>query len=172
LLAKALVRMAGDGLVEKRDGHGWRFLPSLGTAEAISESYRFRLAIECAGLLEPTFRAIPEAVARTRAAHERFLRLPAERQTVSEYLQLNAGFHEMLARFSGNRFILQATQQQNQLRRLDEHAAFFKHTRMPESCREHLQIIDAVERGDQEWAAALMRHHLTMAGRRAGPDTD
>ncbi len=169
LLSKALVRMAVDGLIEKRGGYGWRFLPSLGTADAISESYRFRLAIECAALLEPTFRVNPEALERTRAAHQRFLGLPPHLQKVSAYLELNSMFHEMLARFSGNRFILSATQQQNQLRKLDEHAEFFKHTRMPESCREHLQIMDAIESGDQAWAAALLQHHLSVASRRATP---
>jgi DNA-binding GntR family transcriptional regulator len=167
LLAKALVRLAADGLVEKREGHGWRFLPSLGTADAVSESYRFRLAIECAGLLEPTFKVIPDVLERTRAAHRAFLKLPQERQKVADYLELNSMFHEMLARFSGNRFILTATQQQNQLRRLDERAEVFKHTRMPESCREHLDIMDAIESGDREWAASLLRHHLSVAARRA-----
>jgi DNA-binding GntR family transcriptional regulator len=170
LLSKALVRMAGDGLIEKRDGYGWRFLPSLGTADAISESYRFRLAIECAALLEPTFCVNREVLERTRAAHERFLQLPPQQQKVSEYRELNSLFHEMLARFSGNRFMLHATQQQNQLRRLDEHAEFFKHTRMPQSCREHVEILDAIEQGDQQWAAALLRHHLSVASRRATPD--
>jgi len=168
LLAKTLVTMVADGLIEKRRGHGWRFLPSLGTADAIAESYRFRLTIECAGLAQPTFRAEPERLRRARELHERFLALPEERQTVPEFLQLNAAFHEMLAQFSGNRFILQATQQQNQLRRLDEHAQIFRHRRMPESCREHLQIMDAIESGDQEWAAALMRHHLTVARNLSG----
>lgn len=166
LLSKALVRLAADGLIEKREGYGWRFLPSLGTADAVSESYRFRLAIECAGLLEPTFQVNPELLERTRAAHRAFLKLTPDRQK-DAYLELNSMFHEMLARFSGNRFVLIATQQQNQLRKLDERAEFFKHTRMPESCREHLEIMDAIEGGDREWAAALLRHHLSVASRRA-----
>jgi DNA-binding GntR family transcriptional regulator len=170
LLSKALVRLAADGLVEKREGYGWRFLPSLGTADAVSESYRFRLAIECSALLEPTFQVNPELLERTRAAHRAFLKLPTERQKVSEYLELNSMFHEMLARFSGNRFILAATQQQNQLRKLDERVEFFKHTRMPESCREHLEIMNAIEDGDLEWASALLRHHLSVASRRATPN--
>ena len=167
LLAKALVRLAADGLIEKRDGYGWRFSPSLGTVDAIAESYRFRIAIECAALLEPNFRVNVDALKRAQAAHRRFLALSSNLQKVSDYLELNSMFHEMLAQFSGNRFLLSATQQQNQLRRLDEHAEFFKHTRMPESCREHLQIIDAIEVGDREWAVALLRHHLTVASRRA-----
>ena len=171
LLSKALVRLAADGLVEKREGYGWRFLPSLGTADAVSESYRFRLAIECAALLEPTFRVNPEALERTRVAHRAFLKQAPERQKVSEYLELNSMFHEMIARFSGNRFILAATQQQNQLRKLDERAEFFKHTRMPESCREHLEIMNAIESDDREWAAALLRHHLSVAARRATPSS-
>jgi DNA-binding GntR family transcriptional regulator len=66
----------------------------------------------------------------------------------------------MLARFSGNRYILQAVQQQNQLRRLEEHAAFYRDARFANSGSEHLQIIEALEAGDQEWASQLMRRHL------------
>jgi DNA-binding GntR family transcriptional regulator len=161
LLDKALLRLSHDGLIAKRQGHGWQFAPSLENAEALAESYRFRTAIECAGLLEPGFRADPDVLARMRAAHEALVSQKST-QTISAagFFSLNAAFHEMLARFSGNRFILQAVQQQNQLRRLEEHAAFYREARFLQSGSEHLEIIAAVESGDREWAAQLMRHHL------------
>ncbi len=167
LLHKTLVKMAADGLLEKRRGHGWRFLPSLETPEAIAESYRFRLAVECTGLLEPTFEADAALLKRMKAAHEEFLRRPKSQQTVVDFLVLNSDFHEMLAKFSGNRFILQSVQQQNQLRRLEECAASFRHPQIPESCREHLRIIEALEGGDRDWAAAILRHHLNVARARS-----
>ena len=163
VLLKTLAYMTSGGLIEKRRGHGWRFLPSLETPEGIKESYCFRLVVEPNGLLQPTFHPDKDALQRSRAAHEQFLRLPAARQSASEFRELNAAFHEMLARFSGNRFFLQVVQQQNQLRRLEEDADFFRHPRLRESCGEHLDILAAIEVGDVEWAAALMRRHLTVA---------
>ncbi|RJF97433.1 GntR family transcriptional regulator [Noviherbaspirillum saxi] len=163
LLAKTLMKMSVDDLIEKRKGHGWRFTPSLDTPEAISESYRFRILFECAGMLEPTFQVDQAQLQRSREAHEKLLQKAEGQLSASEFFALNASFHEMLARFSGNRFILQAMQQQNQLRRMEEHADFFRLGRFSESCSEHLQIISALENNDPEWASALMRRHLATA---------
>lgn len=160
MLAKTLLQLSADGLIEKRKGHGWQFAPSLENRDALNESYRFRMTIECAGLLEPTFRLDREALARMRAAHEALAARSDADISATEFFNLNASFHEMLARFSGNRYILQAVQQQNQLRRLEEHAAFYRDARFINSSSEHLQIIDALEAGDQEWASQLMRRHL------------
>ncbi|MBB1592442.1 GntR family transcriptional regulator [Achromobacter sp. UMC46] len=160
VLAKTLLQLSADGLIEKRKGHGWQFAPSLENAEALNESYRFRMAIECAGLLEPAFRVDKPALARMRAAHEALIQHDDADISATDFFALNTSFHELLARFSGNRYILQAVQQQNQLRRLEEHAAFYRDARFVNSTNEHLQIIGAVESGDQEWAAQLMRHHL------------
>ncbi|MFD4839351.1 GntR family transcriptional regulator [Achromobacter sp. NPDC058515] len=160
VLAKALVQLSADGLIEKRKGHGWQFAPALEGAEALGESYRFRMVIECAGLLEPTFRLDKPALTRMRAAHETLMQRDDADISAAEFFELNASFHEMLARLSGNRYILQAVQQQNQLRRLEEHAAFHRDARYVESSSEHLQIIAALEAGDQEWASQLMRRHL------------
>ncbi|KOF54256.1 MULTISPECIES: GntR family transcriptional regulator [unclassified Achromobacter] len=160
VLNKTLLRLSADGLIEKRKGHGWQFAPSLESPEALAESYRFRMTVECAGLLEPGFHADRDALARMRAAHEALIARPDAEISATEFFALNASFHEMLARFSGNRYILQAVQQQNQLRRLEEHAAFYRDARFVSSSREHLQIIEAVEAGDLEWASQLMRRHL------------
>jgi DNA-binding GntR family transcriptional regulator len=168
VLAKTLMRMAAEGLIVKRTGHGWQFLPSLGTPKAMAESYRFRMIIECSAFLEPTYKVDEAALQRVKDAHQRVLDAPEYVPTSAEFFALNAAFHEMVARFSGNRYILQAMQQQNNLRRLDETAAYYRVTRVQASCTEHLEIIDAMEQDDRELAAALMRHHLKIATPKAG----
>lgn len=167
VLAKALLRLSADGLLEKRKGHGWQFAPSLENREALDESYRFRMTIECAGLLEPTFRLDRNALERMRAAHEALIQRDDAGISAAEFFGLNAAFHEMLARCSGNRYILQAVQQQNQLRRLEEHAAFHREARFVDSSNEHLRIIAALEAGDQEKASQLMREHLSTSLRQS-----
>ncbi|ALM83909.1 GntR family transcriptional regulator [Bordetella sp. N] len=162
VLAKTLVRLSAEALIEKRKGHGWRFPNSLEDAQARAESYRFRSAVECAGLLEPDFRADAPALMRMRANH---LALAEEQNldaVAPEFFTINAEFHEMLARFSGNRFVLQTVQQQNQLRRLASRATLFQMPRYAASIQEHLQIIQAVLDKELEWAAALMRQHLRL----------
>jgi DNA-binding GntR family transcriptional regulator len=169
LLRGTLVRMAADGLIEKRRGQGWNFSPAIGSPELMAESYNFRIMVECGGLLESGFKIDAVQLQNSRIAHEKLLRqVSALAQAPAEYSSLafsaiNAAFHEMLARFSNNRFVLQAVQQQNQLRRLSEHVAVHHTPRQIDSCKEHLQIIQALESNNREWATALMRHHLGIA---------
>ena len=102
---KRQLQLSADGLIEKRKGHGWQFAPSLENREALNESYRFRMTIECAGLLEPSFKLDRDALARMRAAHETLIQRDDADISATEFFSLNASFHEMLARFSGNRYI-------------------------------------------------------------------
>jgi DNA-binding GntR family transcriptional regulator len=162
VLVKTLVRMAADGLIEKRQGHGWRFPMSLRDTAVREESYRFRTLIECGGLLEPAFTVDKAILARMRAQHHALLAEPGPGPgTISPtFFELNLAFHEMVAQFSNNRFILQSVQQQNQLRQLDSRSKVYPKDHLARKMREHLDIMDAIEVGDQEWAVAIMKRHL------------
>jgi DNA-binding GntR family transcriptional regulator len=160
VLVKTLVRMAADGLIEKRQGHGWRFPMSLKDTAVRDESYRYRALIECGGLLEPTFMIDKAAIARMRAQHHALMAQPGPSMPSSAFFDLNLAFHEMVAQFSNNRFILQAVQQQNQLRQLDSQTKVYPKDHLARKMREHLDILDAIEVGDQEWAVAIMKRHL------------
>lgn len=169
-LRRVLLRLTREGLIERRRGHGWTFTPALDTPEAMTESYRFRMILECAGLREPGFSCDPEELQRAREQHLDFIernRKPGRATKPGEFYRMNASFHEMLARFSRNRFIEQAVRQQNQLRRLEEFASFVSRPVDPiDSCREHVAIIDALLAGDIDWASSLLRRHLAVASRR------
>ena len=167
LLAKVLLRLNREGLAERRKGHGWQFAPTLDTSEAIAESFRFRTMVECGGLLDPGFRSEPGELSRLREAHRRFVDLKPAQRSAAEFFSMNLRFHEMLAEFSRNRFVLQAVQQMNRLRKFQEFASFSEGSEgLAQSCREHMAILDAVEAGDREWAAALMRKHLSAGTER------
>lgn len=160
ILTKTLLRMASEGVLEKRQGHGWRFPASLTDDEVRKESYSFRIVIECAGLQEPGFIVDRRAFQDMRERHQALLADVRQPIATDDFFALNSAFHEMLARCSGNRFILQAVQQQNQLRQLDAHPASYPVPTLDRYVREHLDILDAMEAGDQEWAVAVMRRHL------------
>ncbi|MEM1110473.1 MAG: GntR family transcriptional regulator [Pseudomonadota bacterium] len=163
LLNRVLTRLSQEGVVERSPGYGWRFSPALSSEAAHDESYAFRLLLEPAGPLQPTFQANPVRLSQAKAAHEKLLASKRLRLPEIELFRMNADFHEMLAEFSGNRFILQAIQQQNRLRQLLEYRGFQSIERVHQSCREHLEIIDAIERGENEWAASLLKRHLQVA---------
>lgn len=166
VLMRALLRLNHEGLLVRRKGHGWGFQPTLDSDQAKYESYRFRLMVECGGLREKTFRADGEALEQSRQAHLDFLGLDPVEQTSSLFFDINAHFHEMLAGFSGNRFVLESVRHHNQLRRVEEYR---RHVHNPVNlsgpCQEHLAILQAVGAGDAELAALLMHQHLLKASR-------
>ncbi|OJU67773.1 MAG: hypothetical protein BGO05_28485 [Rhizobiales bacterium 63-7] len=165
IVRKLLMRFAAEGLAQRLPGHGWRFVDTLDGDEAYRESYEFRAIVECSALRTPNFNVDAEIAAQIRRAHKRILSDPASRSGSDEWFRVNAFFHENLAGFSGNRFLTDAIRHQNNLRRMQESAAFFElpAERIEQSCREHLAILDAVESGDLEWAEALLRQHLKQA---------
>ncbi|SDS10701.1 GntR family transcriptional regulator [Bradyrhizobium canariense] len=169
-LVRTLTNMSHDGLVRRSTGHGWIFMPSLNSAAAYAASYRFRIIIEPAGLMEPTFLLDRPAMARCREAHEQMLvRAKKGKLNGREIFDTNAEFHEMLAVMSGNRFIAQAIEQQNKLRRLSEYYVYDDESRIQTLVREHCEIMDGLVAGDQVWAATLLRRHLEIASRLAPP---
>ena len=118
--------------------------------------------MESAGLLEPGFRADAAEMKRVRERHRLFVAAKSTARTATEFFEMNSRFHEMLAQFSGNRFLLQSIEQMDRLRKFQEFASFASDSRaLVQSCREHLEILDAIEAGDRDWAAALMRRHLS-----------
>jgi DNA-binding GntR family transcriptional regulator len=164
-LVRVLQKMFEEGLVQRKSGHGWAFAPSYTSVEGNFQSYRFRIIIEPAGLLEPTFRADKVRLQAVRRSHSRLLEGAVNNVLGAGWFNINAEFHQMLADFSGNHLIQQAIQQQNRLRRLSEYRAVPSHERIMQSLEEHFRIMDAVEEGDLEWASALLRHHLMGASR-------
>lgn len=163
VINRALQRLLREGLVEKRPGRGWAFAPVVDSEEAHDESYRFRLSIEPAALLEPTFKLDTERAARSRATHENLLAASTREVSAIDLFEMNAEFHELLAASSGNRFFLQAVKQQNRLRRFANYRWVYGPTRPVEACREHLTILDALESGDRFWASTLLRKHLEIS---------
>lgn len=168
-LRAALQHLSQYGIVHRSQGKGWHFEPALTTPAALEQSYRFRILIECGGLLEETFSFDPRGADRVRAGHAGFLAHLGE-NTAEAFFAMNADFHLLLAEFSGNIFIQRAVEVQNQLRRLHEFASFptLPIERMQQSCAEHMAILDAVQEGDRDFAAVLMRRHLDKAPRVRG----
>src|SRR5690606_3396070 len=125
----------------------------------------FRIAVECAALRSPRFVADQKQLLPVRRAHERILKDRGANTGGDEWFRVNAAFHENLAACSGNRFLTDAVRQQNNLRRMQESAAFkeLPAERIEQSCLEHLAILGAVEAGDIEWGEALLRQHLRQA---------
>lgn len=162
-VAHALRQLAEAGVVTRNRGHGWRFTQGFASAEDRAASYRFRMLLEPAALLEPNFALPPGFEARMRAEHARFLDRPWTADDAVAFFETNAAFHAGLAEASGNRFFAPVIAQQNRLRLLSNYAWQRGAERVEVSVREHLAILDALAAGDRAGAAELMRRHLAGA---------
>lgn len=161
-LIRVLNRLSVDGFVEPAAGHGWRFSPTLNSADSFRDSYRFRMIVEPQGLLEPTFHADPTTLKKLRDQQMSLAHSSEPRQL----FEANATFHETLAGFSHNSFIVEAVRRHSRLRRLNEQL-FDNGTRKQNRIGEHVAIIDALLEKQQEWASSLLRRHLDIAWRAA-----
>ena len=163
LVVQALTQLAEGGAVSRNRGHGWRFAREASNGEERAASYRFRLLVEPAGLVEPTFALPADFADRTRTTHLGFLERPWRDEDAIAFFRVNAAFHAGLAEASGNRFIAAAVTQQNRVRMLSNYTWRLGRERVEVSVREHLAILDTLLTGDQERASTLMRLHLLDA---------
>jgi DNA-binding GntR family transcriptional regulator len=160
-VGRVLSRLAEMGVAERNPGYGWRL--EAPDAEALRESYRFRLVVEPAGLLEPGFRLDPAWTAEMRARHRSAIEAPWREEASIAFFEMNAEFHEGLAAASGNRFLQLAVARHNRLRRFHNYDWRHGHGRVVVSSREHLEILDRAEEGEAMVASVLLRRHIERA---------
>jgi len=169
VLREALERLAELGVVERKLGYGWRFANDAWDRAARHESYRFRMTVEPAAIREPGY-ALPEGwIARMHERHRAFLAAPWTEASSIAFFEMNAQFHEGLAAGSGNRYFAMAIQRQNRLRRLSNYDWKHGRERVEVNCREHLEILDSLQAGNNELAAVLMHRHLAVASQLRAP---
>ena len=169
VVVKVLGRMQEEGLVEKTAGHGWLFGPALNDEASYQESYRYRIVIEPAAMLEPAFHLAPKRLARLKRQHEEVIAGRVMVEPVTDLFDIDAEFHDTLADACGNRFLAQAIRQQTRLRRLSEYEKYNSRERLSASFGEHLGILEALEAGDRGRAAERMRTHI-QASDQTRPD--
>ncbi|MGX5735755.1 GntR family transcriptional regulator [Bosea thiooxidans] len=160
---RLLHRLAELEMVERKPGYGWRFLAPPRDPRMHDERYRFRLLIEPMSFLEPGFAPAGSWIEAMRREHRETLSRPWREGSAIGFFEMNAAFHEGIAAASGNRFILSAIRRQNQLRRLSNYDWIFGFERVEVNCREHLSMLEAVEKRDLLRASELMRSHLQRA---------
>ena len=162
-LARVLDRIAAEGWIEKRRGHGWGFLPLINSAQAYRESYELRLILEPSAMRLPGFKVDREALEHLRRQQTFILEEGYKTLSRIEMFETNSRFHETIAAMSGNRFIVQGMTRMTQLRRLVEYRHPKTPDRMRRVCEEHLEVLARLERGEILCAAAVLEKHLACA---------
>jgi DNA-binding GntR family transcriptional regulator len=158
-----LMRAANEGWVERKDGYGWRLIAVAKTPEALAQIYRFRAIIEPAALLEPNFHIDRGVFAEQRRIMQGLLDGGVERWPAARLLASGAEFHEEIAKMSGNPFFFQALLRVNRLRRLIDYRTLIDRERFYIQARDHLRMLDLLERGENLECSHFMKQHLSEA---------
>jgi DNA-binding GntR family transcriptional regulator len=159
-LNAVLGRIASEGWAEKKPGYGWAFSSMLTTADSLLQSYRLRLALEPAALLEPGYRLDRQVLARCRAAEHHLLDGGIETDTADQLHERGVRFHESLVEASGNAFFIDTIRRVNRVRRLLSYRSMQDRKRYKEHCKQHLHLLALLEQERNEEASDAMREHL------------
>lgn len=164
-IREALARLEAEGLVTKEPLRGYSSAPLLDPS-SFQQLYEMRLVVEPAAarkaaknISEVDLLLLEQQVLAMQAVHIG--------ETYKEYRQfstIDATFHRIIARASGNTFL------QDALERLHAHSHLYRlyfHTGIAiETISEHREILSALQQRNAEAAFASMAWHLQLAQRR------
>ncbi|MDR6423120.1 DNA-binding GntR family transcriptional regulator [Paraburkholderia phenoliruptrix] len=155
-----LNRIAQEGWAERKPGYGWEFSAMLTTPDSLLKSYRLRLALEPAALLEPGYRLERKVLERCREVEKHLLAGGIETDTADQLHERGVRFHESLVEASGNSFFIDAIRRVNRVRRLISYRSMQHRERYVEHAKQHLQVLELLERERNEEASEELRQHL------------
>lgn len=155
-----LARVSQEGWAQRRPGYGWEFSSMMTTTDSLLQSYRLRLALEPAALLEPSFRIEKAVIERCRAAEKHLLDGGIATDTADQLHERGVRFHESLVEASGNPFFIDTIKRVNRVRRLLSYRSMQDRSRYQQHCDQHLAILDLLEHERNEDAAAALSSHL------------
>ncbi|MBF5014536.1 GntR family transcriptional regulator [Burkholderia pseudomultivorans] len=159
-LTAVLGRIAQEGWAERKPGYGWQFSPMLTTPDSLLKSYRLRLALEPAALLEPGYRLEPKVLERCREVEKHLLAGGIETDTADQLHERGVRFHESLVEASGNSFFIDTIRRVNRVRRLLSYRSMQDRARYGEHAKQHLHVLELLERERNEEASEALRQHL------------
>ncbi len=155
-----LLRMQREGWLHKRRGYGWQFHKMLTTPDALDQTYRMRVALEPAMLLEPEFSLASKTLEQLVNLEKRMLDGEIDTASIETLYARGVIFHESLAEASGNPYMLDALQRVNQVRRLLAYRSMVDRRRYYGQAREHLGILTFISQNRMMEASVAMCHHL------------
>lgn len=162
-LLRILHQIAEEGWIDRLPGNGWQFRETLTSRKTYNDAYQFRASIEMQALLLPSF-GIDETAFAAARRHQTALLEQYESESRMAIFSTNVEFHEMLMRCANNDFFLDAVRRVNRVRRLMEYRITNDRSRLPQQCREHLQILDLIEANDMQAASTFLYRHVREAG--------
>jgi DNA-binding GntR family transcriptional regulator len=160
-LTAILRRMANEGWIERLPGHGWEFLPVLTSLQAYEDSYRYRMLIEPAALLEPNWSLNRPVIQRCRDEQQWLADGGIWKVSDSRLFEMNSGMHEAIMECCGNAFFIDGLKRVDRLRRLIDYRQMLDRDDARNRCLEHIELIDLVLAERNQDASRFMQRHLS-----------
>ncbi len=159
---EALIRLANDGLVEVRPRHGMRVLPV--SADDMEEIYEILTALESSAAAAIAERGLgPEEGAALRAAVAQ-MDAALEAGDLQAWARADERFHATLLDACRNRRLRELVHQFWDRTYRVRMMTLRLRPKPVESNRDHLALIEAIERRDPVAAARVHRAHRVRAG--------
>jgi len=165
VVTRVLRRAATEGWAERLPGHGWNLIPLLTSDLTYEHSSRYRIIIEPAAILEPTFELDRPAITTSRLQQIAMFDKGEGVLSAPEVFEIGSQFHEVVLRCSRNQFLINGLLQINRLRRLAEYRRTFASANWRERCKEHIEIADLLLNDNRKSASQLMKRHLIEGAR-------
>ncbi|WOF23231.1 GntR family transcriptional regulator [Microbacterium betulae] len=158
----ALARLEADGLLVKRSGALYRYMPTL---EEFTELYELRILLESHGIdramSDPTIRHSQTVLEQEMAVWQE----RAERTIEPDpgFVDADEQFHVELLRAAGNAQLVQALQRVNRRIRPIRMHDYLTQDRVDATVAEHLEIIELTLRGRLHEARDTLRRHIGLS---------
>jgi DNA-binding GntR family transcriptional regulator len=165
MILRILQRAAGEGWTERLPGRGWAFIPLLTSELTYEQICRYRIVVEPAAMLEPTFVLNRPAVEACHAEQLALFASTGSALSPIEVFESGSRFHRIVLDCSQNPFFINGLAQVNRVRRLVEYGKTLASRNWLERCREHARIAELLLAGARKEASALMRKHLEEGAR-------
>ena len=160
IVVRVLRRAAGEGWTERRPGRGWAFIPLLTSELAYDQLYRYRIVVEPAAMLEPSFVLNRTAVEACRQEQIKLFDSGGGGLSPVEIFESGSRFHQTVLDCSCNPFFINGLSQANRVRRLMEYSKTLESPHWLRRCQEHARMAELLLQGRRERASQLMRRHL------------
>lgn len=160
---EALRRLTAEGLVESRPRRG--VVVSQLSPQELREVFEVGVVLEsfCASLAARNAGGQPIPALRV-LVDEMALALASESPDVPAYIELDHRFHLTVAQLTGNQRVLGLLKSTTDLRVLSQAFSHYDVSQLQRSLRQHVTLLEAIETGDEDWAASAMRAHI-LSGR-------
>jgi len=129
--------------------------------ELAEQLHEVRIILEASSAERAAERAEPAHVDRLRELIEAMAKVTGTTQDLAEFLRLDRAFHEMVARASKNRALLQVIRNVHHFLSHNWHITTITAEELPHLTDLHRAVADAIERGDAADARHAMEAHLS-----------